>query len=231
MLSPSSSSSSLFPRVDFQEFLKSKEIQKTTLEEFKDAGVLVLEEVFSAEECKNYCSSIISCMCKISPDLKVSSISLTRQHISQIKVNWNSSINNVNYNITPFLLSPAQVDLQTGQPDFNTWKPKNLPPGPRSGLFQALVSTFPPVLEIREDPRILEIFEMVYSNLRGRAIKGREKYFSSMDGINVRPYMAPFHKEDNDWAHLDQTIPNQPFLCVQGQVVCSEILFPCPSFC
>ena len=42
-----------------------------------------------------------------------------------------------------------------------------------------------------------------------------------MDGINVRPYMGPFHKEgpSNDWAHLDQTIRDQPFLCVQGQVV------------
>lgn len=102
--------------------------------------------------------------------------------------------------------------------DLDTWKPKHLPPGPRTGLFQHLVSTFPAVLEIRTDPRIRKIFETVYSGLRGQKLT---EFFTSMDGINVRPHMPPFQHK-NDWAHLDQTIPNKPFLCVQGQVVLSN---------
>ncbi len=46
-------------------------------------------------------------------------------------------------------------------------------------------------------------------------------FSTSMDGINVRPHMAPY-QNGKDWAHIDQTIPNNPFLCVQGQVILSD---------
>jgi hypothetical protein len=105
--------------------------------------------------------------------------------------------------------------------DLKTWKPENLPSGPRSGLFQTLVSCFPAVLEIRTDDRIREIFEIVYSNLRETPVKD---FFTSMDGINVKPPIPPFQNdsESKDWAHLDQTIRGEPFRCVQGQVVLSD---------
>jgi len=99
-----------------------------------------------------------------------------------------------------------------------TWKADNLPSSPRTGLMQGLVSTLPSVLEIRSHRRTRKIFEVVYSGLRKEHVT---EFFTSMDGINVRPHMAPY-QNGKDWAHLDQTIPNNPFLCVQGQVVLSD---------
>lgn len=174
----------LIPHIIFEDFVENSPISKEAIRRFKDTGLLIVEDVFSPEECNNYCSEIISCFCKISPNLK--------------------------------------VDLNTGQPDLSTWIPENLPPGPRSGLFQSLVSAFPPVRQIRRDQKILKIFELVYSDLRDKEIEGYDSFYSSMDGINVRPFMKPFQKKQEDWAHLDQTIYDNPFLCVQGQVVLSN---------
>lgn len=103
----------------------------------------------------------------------------------------------------------------------DTWKSANLPSGGKVGLFQSLVSTFPAVLELRANPKIRRIFESVYSHLRGKNIT---ELFTSMDGINVKPPTKPFHKDDEkyDWAHLDQTVRNDVFKCVQGQVVLSN---------
>eukprot|EP00050_Salpingoeca_kvevrii_P012539 m.23372 g.23372 ORF g.23372 m.23372 type:complete len:342 (-) comp4107_c0_seq1:93-1118(-) len=101
----------------------------------------------------------------------------------------------------------------------STWTPGNLPSGPRSGLFQSLVSHFPTVWELRADERVRSIFTEMYSALRGRRV---EDYVVSLDGINVRPPARPFHRPDEDWAHLDQTVRNDIFSCIQGQVVLSN---------
>jgi hypothetical protein len=118
-------------------------------------------------------------------------------------------------------ISPKlHVDMRTGKADEMTWKPANLPPMPRSGLFQAIVSVFPPVLEIRSHEKIKSIFSQVYSFLRESP---QTSFFTSMDGINVRPHIPAYQTDKSkDWAHLDQTIRNNPYLCVQGQIVLSN---------
>lgn len=103
--------------------------------------------------------------------------------------------------------------------DLTTWIPANLPSGPRSGLMQSLVANFPPVWAIRTDARIRAIFEAVYSDLRGEKVTD---FYSSMDGINVRPSMKPYQRAKHDWAHIDQVSYDNPFWCVQGQVVLND---------
>jgi hypothetical protein len=118
-------------------------------------------------------------------------------------------------------LCPKVIPTPAGA---KTWIPSNLPPGPRSGLFQGLVANFPPVWDIRTHPRVRDIFTRAYSGLRDTEVTD---FFSSMDGINVRPHTAPFHEETEggpyvDWAHLDQTHRNDTYWCIQGQVVLSD---------
>eukprot|EP00008_Paramoeba_atlantica_P008884 CAMPEP_0201495730 /NCGR_PEP_ID=MMETSP0151_2-20130828/55691_1 /ASSEMBLY_ACC=CAM_ASM_000257 /TAXON_ID=200890 /ORGANISM="Paramoeba atlantica, Strain 621/1 / CCAP 1560/9" /LENGTH=272 /DNA_ID=CAMNT_0047884985 /DNA_START=57 /DNA_END=872 /DNA_ORIENTATION=+ len=120
--------------------------------------------------------------------------------------------------------SLAKLCPQLAPRDKKTWTQANLPSGPRSGLFQSLVANFPVVWEIRSDPRIRQIFTSAYSGLRGYPV---EEFFSSLDGINVRPHKAPFQEEENphkytDWAHLDQTLRKNRYWCIQGQVVLSD---------
>eukprot|EP00051_Salpingoeca_urceolata_P020535 m.309226 g.309226 ORF g.309226 m.309226 type:complete len:379 (+) comp19637_c0_seq5:3303-4439(+) len=104
--------------------------------------------------------------------------------------------------------------------DPKTWKAENLPSGPRAGLFQSLVAQFPTVWKLRTDKRVREVFTQAYSGLRGYPV---EDFTVSCDGINVRPNIGPFHTPStDDWAHLDQTIRDRPFECVQGQVVLSN---------
>ena len=110
----------------------------------------------------------------------------------------------------------------------DNWVDANCPAGPRSGLFQSVSMHLPPVWKIRTDPRVRRVFEAAYHDLRdGRKIKD---FVSSCDGINIRPPGPPFYTDDaKDWAHLDQTTSatdphspqNNPYNCVQGQVVLS----------
>jgi len=113
------------------------------------------------------------------------------------------------------------VKLETGIDKNNigeTWIPHNLPPQTRPGLFQALVSNFPAVWSIRSHPNVRAIFEILYSNLRGSP---QTDFIVSGDGINIRPgFIGPYTKPNTiDWAHLDQTIPNDIYKCIQGQAV------------
>lgn len=100
----------------------------------------------------------------------------------------------------------------------NTWIPYNLPPQTRPGLFQALVSNFPAVWSIRSHPNVRSIFEILYSDLRGEQITD---FIVSSDGINIKPgCIGPYTKPSSvDWPHLDQTIPNDIYKCIQGQAV------------
>jgi hypothetical protein len=158
--------------------MDTKEYNKYA-QELREEGYVIIPEVFSTKECNEWCNSIASSLCQISPDLN--------------------------------------IDINNGTVE--AWYPKDLPPGPRSGLFQSLVSTFPAVLQIRSHPKICQIFREIYSYLRGKEIR---KFFTSMDGINVRPPVAPFYtKKSKDWAHLDQTFKGVEH-CVQGQVVLSD---------
>tara|TARA_R110002050_G_scaffold295601_1_gene454624 strand:- start:1577 stop:2683 length:1107 start_codon:yes stop_codon:yes gene_type:complete len=141
----------------------------------KEDGLVVITDVFTSEECLNFCNGIINDLCAISPNLDP-------EHIKQ------------------------------------TWRPENLPSGPRDGMFHSLVANFPSVWKVRSDERFQTIFSKVYSELREYPV---HNFFTSLDGINVRPHREPFH-DGNDWAHLDQTIRNNKWWCVQGQVVLSD---------
>jgi len=101
--------------------------------------------------------------------------------------------------------------------DVSTWNDKTLPPNLRPGLFHSLVSHFPPVWKLRGDSRVRSIFTILHSHLRKKEI---DDFLVSYDGINVRPgTIGPYHDEKSDWAHVDQTIRDRPFYCIQGQAV------------
>lgn len=157
---------------------------KEQLQRLRNEGILVIEDVFSAEECDKHCRNLILEMMRLSPDLK--------------------------------------VNMETGVADTATWKACNLPPGPRSGLLQSVVSVFPTVMELRTDDRVRYIFKRAYDFLHASNYK-LEEFFTSMDGINVRPHMKKYRTEKTkDWAHIDQVTRNCPELCIQGQVVLSD---------
>ena len=102
----------------------------------------------------------------------------------------------------------------------NTWKVKNLIPQTRSGLFQSMVGNFPIVWKLRSDEKIRKIFTDVYSGLRGETV---DDFVVGLDGANFRPPYDPFTTEKTkDWAHLDLTLPNATYFCVQGQIVMSD---------
>jgi hypothetical protein len=99
------------------------------------------------------------------------------------------------------------------------WVDENLPPQTRPGLFQALVSNFKPVWDIRSNDGISSIFEILYSNLRNKKYT-IDDFIVSGDGINVRPNcIEDYTKNSTDWPHCDQTKRENPFLCIQGQMV------------
>lgn len=98
-----------------------------------------------------------------------------------------------------------------------TWIKERIPPAVREGLFQGFIGNLPAVTSIRSDPRVREVFTMVYSNLRKEPVT---EFVSSLDGVNVRPPVAPYYDESmRDWAHIDISRRNAMFECVQGQVV------------
>lgn len=101
-----------------------------------------------------------------------------------------------------------------------TWTDYNLPLQTRPGLFQALVSNIQTVWDIRSNGSIRRIFEILYGHIRQEKVTD---FIVSNDGINVRPGgIGPFAdetNEDDDWPHVDQTIRENPLLCIQGQAV------------
>lgn len=98
----------------------------------------------------------------------------------------------------------------------NTWIPENLPPQTRPGLFQGIMCNLPCNWEARLDERLIKIFQVLYSKFRGKNI---DDLIVSNDGINFRPNGLKPYANDNDWAHLDITLRNSMFECIQGQIV------------
>uniref|UniRef100_A0A0G4GGG7 Uncharacterized protein n=1 Tax=Chromera velia CCMP2878 TaxID=1169474 RepID=A0A0G4GGG7_9ALVE len=102
-----------------------------------------------------------------------------------------------------------------------TWTDSNLPPQTRPGMFQSLLGNMQPLWKIRRDERVASIFHNAYTSLRTEA---KQQYVISHDGFNVMPnqLVQPDQHWDHparDWAHLDQTIRGDPYMCIQGQVV------------
>jgi len=102
--------------------------------------------------------------------------------------------------------------------DVSSWVPENLMPQIRPGMFHRGYSSFS--WEFRQSPILLELYKDAYEGVRKREIS---EFVTSMDGINIRPPVEPFYDpEGPDWAHIDQTERDDPFYCIQGQVVCSN---------
>ena len=120
------------------------------------------------------------------------------------------SMNNI---VNDFVKLDTGIDLNNIK---QTWIDKNLPPQTKPGLFQALMSNSDAVWKLRGNDKIRKIFEILYSNVRGKEIT---EFIVSGDGINVRPGdIGPFYKGE-DWAHLDQTIRGNIYKCIQGQII------------
>jgi uncharacterized membrane protein YgcG len=102
-----------------------------------------------------------------------------------------------------------------------TWDPAYLPSMPRSGLMQAQVGF--KGSQFRGDPIVRALFRAAYSDLRGRPVTDT---VSSLDGVNIRPPIAPFYDEyTEDWPHIDASHKSFGDLtrqCIQAQVVLSD---------
>lgn len=90
---------------------------------------------------------------------------------------------------------------------------RDLPPQPRTGLFQSLFANLPEIWKLRRDERVKNIFRKLYSQINNRE---ENNFVISGDGLSIRP---PFEKkvEIKDWAHVDQI--SLGIKCIQGQVV------------
>jgi hypothetical protein len=99
-----------------------------------------------------------------------------------------------------------------------TWNPEVLPPMVRSGLIQALMGNGQEVGELRSDDRVTELTKLAYSDLHGYEVK---EVVCSVDGINIRPPIAPFSDDDRqeDWPHIDVSHKGRMLECIQAQIV------------
>ena len=101
--------------------------------------------------------------------------------------------------------------------DPESWTEDKLPPQRRYGLYnEHILNNLKPVWEIRRDSRMQNIFQPVYSELKGKEIN---EFVCSIDGINIQPNISREDVDEKDWPHCDQTERDDIFKCVQGQVV------------
>ena len=110
-------------------------------------------------------------------------------------------------------ISPS-VKIDTFENLKETWKDRDIMPQVRKGLHQEGYSFLG--WPMRSSTIVEEIFQDVYSNLRGKPVTHT---ITSLGSINVRPPIPPFARADYDWAHYDQTESDNKFECVQGQIV------------
>ncbi len=99
-----------------------------------------------------------------------------------------------------------------------TWITKALPPQTRAGMYQSIIANLPIVWQYRTHPKIKELFQGLYSQIRNKEVTD---FVTSIDGINIKPPSPPYHnnKPTDDWPHLDQTIRDEMTKCIQGQIV------------
>jgi hypothetical protein len=102
-----------------------------------------------------------------------------------------------------------------------TWTKLNLPPQVRTGLFQSIVCNMPPIVEVRENNDLIQLYKAIYSRIRETPV---DELVCSIDGINIKPNeLGPYNKRSSkDWAHMDQTSRREPYKCLQGQMVLSN---------
>ena len=99
------------------------------------------------------------------------------------------------------------IDLNIGLTnDIKSWVPKNVPMGPRYGMYQSIISHAPTFWELRE--KFYPIFQQLLDE---------NDLMTSVDGASFYPTInSP--KSRTTWAHIDQTV-NSDFMCYQSQFV------------
>jgi hypothetical protein len=102
------------------------------------------------------------------------------------------------------------IDLNIGLTDNEeTWNVQNTPIGPRTGLYQSIISHCPTFWNLRE--QIHELFAIVLNEHR---------LLTSIDGATILPGSQK-PKSKQDWAHIDQT-ESSTFMCYQSQFVATD---------
>lgn len=121
-----------------------------------------------------------------------------------------------NQKMADIIASFEQISPQLDHTNLSTWRSEYLPPQTRPGMYQSMVGHLQPVWDLRGDEKVRRIFHASYKGFRKTE---PQSYTVSFDGINIQPPISKVPKEKPDWAHLDQTIRDEPFLCFQGQAV------------
>ncbi|VBB17760.1 hypothetical protein YASMINEVIRUS_223 [Yasminevirus sp. GU-2018] len=121
------------------------------------------------------------------------------------------------------------TDLETvsdfDRTDLKTWTQSNLPLQVRPGMFHCVVCNTPTVNELRFNENIVKIFTTYYTHFKKREHNPYRPIdmIVSNDGLNIKPGSVGPFDTGADWAHLDQTTePDNPFKCIQGQIVLSN---------
>ena len=90
------------------------------------------------------------------------------------------------------------------------WTEKNLPYGPRLGMYHSIVSHSPVAWTLRE--KLYPLFKSLW---------GTDDLITSLDGATILPPNKPRHIKSVDWPHIDQTSSFKNKQAIQGQVVCT----------
>lgn len=94
--------------------------------------------------------------------------------------------------------------------DEQTWNMANTPLGPRTGLYQSIISHAPIFWDLRE--KMYNIFSIMWNN---------DKLLTSIDGATILPGSQKPKSKVVDWAHIDQTCSSD-FMCWQSQFVATD---------
>lgn len=87
--------------------------------------------------------------------------------------------------------------------DPKTWKLKNMPLGPRYGIYQSIITHAPDFFKIRR--RMKPIFARLWDT---------DDLICTLDGASIYPFKLD---KGIRWPHIDQTVPGK--LCYQSQAV------------
>ena len=97
-----------------------------------------------------------------------------------------------------------------------TWTEANLLPQTRPGMYQVALGRSRPFERLRNDSRIDAIFKDLYSRLYGSEVN---ELVTSLDGVTLKPGSIGPYATGKDWPHVDQSLVNDTWACLQGQVV------------
>lgn len=117
-----------------------------------------------------------------------------------------------NHHMEQIVGTVTRLSDEVSYSDLSTWKPERLMPQIQPGVFACGIGNSKAVWQVRVDPRVKHVYSLVY---------GTSELVSSVDMINVKPPIAPYHDPSKkDWAHTDS--PSEFEKCIQGQIVLSN---------